>query len=66
MNPRIVGILLPSAAVCGAPQGMAQTKTSNVEVDFARAGSTIRALNGVNGGPLCERGWVDLSVWRSG
>ncbi len=43
--------------------GMAQTKTFDVEVDFSKAAGTIRHLNDVNEGPLCERGWVDLSPY---
>jgi hypothetical protein len=58
---KIVAVLLLMAGFSCAQVGMSQTKTCDVVVDFSRAGGTIRHLNDVNGGPLCERGWVDLS-----
>jgi hypothetical protein len=58
---RVIAVLLLTVGFCIAREGMSQIKTRDIEVDFARAGGTIKALNGVNGGPLCGRGWVDLS-----
>lgn len=37
---------------------------AEVRVDFARTNSVIRPLHGVNGGPLCYRGTVDLSAYH--
>ena len=58
---RIVAVLLLVAGLGCAQPGLPQTKTGDVQVDFSRATGTIRHLNDVNEGPLCERGWVDLS-----
>ena len=60
---RIVAVLLLITGLGCAQTGMSQTKACDVEVDFSRAGSTIRHLNDVNGGPLCLRGYVDLSSY---
>jgi xylan 1,4-beta-xylosidase len=56
----IVGLWLVLIAFQAAP-AMSQSNPPTVQVDFSRPDGTIRPLNGVNGGPLCERGWVDLS-----
>jgi xylan 1,4-beta-xylosidase len=64
VNPkRIVAVLLLMVGLSCAQTGTSQTKTCNVEVDFSRAEGTIRHLNDVNGGPLCQRGYVDLSSY---
>ena len=60
---RIVAVLLLMAGFSCAQMGMSQTKTCDVEVDFSRAGGTIRHLNDVNDGPLCQKGFVDLSSY---
>ena len=41
--------------------GYSQVNSCDVVVDFSKARGTIKHLNDVNEGPLCERGWVDLS-----
>lgn len=40
----------------------AAAQTQNIEVDFSKVIGTIRALNGVNGGPIVTRGAFDLSA----
>lgn len=45
------------------PQRNSQTTPCGVEVDFSKAEGTIRHLNDVNGGPLCQQGYVDLSSY---
>jgi len=59
---RIVAVWLLMAGFGCAQAGLSQPKTCDVAVDFSKAEGTIRHLNDVNGGPLCERGWVDLSA----
>ena len=54
-----IGLLM--VCIGWAPMGRAQVKSTDVEVDFSKLAGTIRHLNDVNEGPLCERGWVDLS-----
>ncbi len=47
--------LLPSAPVLAAAE---------LVVNFAQTNGAIRALHGVNAGPLCSRGLVDLSAYH--
>jgi hypothetical protein len=42
----------------------ARGRADDIEVDFARPGGEIRALHGVNLGPLCYRGTIDLSNYH--
>src|SRR5512142_948359 len=37
---------------------------TEITVDFSRTNGTFRPLHGVNLGPLCYRGTVDLSVYH--
>ncbi len=37
---------------------------AEIQVDFSRVHGVIRPLHGVNGGPLCYRGTVDLSAYH--
>lgn len=60
---KIVAVLLLMAGLGCARTGVSQTKTCDVQVDFSKANGTIRHLNDVNGGPLCLRGYVDLSAY---
>ena len=57
---RLVALLLLAGLSC-REVARSQTNSCDLEVDFSRPTGTIRHLNDVNGGPLCERGWVDLS-----
>ena len=57
----IVAVWLLMAGFGCAQMGLSQSKSCDVVVDFSKATRTIRHLNDVNEGPLCERGWVDLS-----
>ena len=57
---RLVALLLLAGLSC-LEVARSQTNSCDLEVDFSRPTGTIRHLNDVNGGPLCERGWVDLS-----
>ncbi len=60
-EPRIVGVLLLLTGFSCLQVARSQTNSCDIEVDFSKPAGTIRHLNDVNGGPLCERGWVDLS-----
>lgn len=57
-----VAFLLLAGFICGRA-GAAQATTCDIEVDFSKPGGTIRHLNDVNGGPLCQHGYVDLSTY---
>jgi xylan 1,4-beta-xylosidase len=41
-----------------------QTRGQVVEVDYQKSAGAIRPLHGVNGGPLCYRGTVDLTRYH--
>jgi hypothetical protein len=63
--------LLPHRAACwlaalalGSTAWPAFAGAAEVAVDFARTNGSIRPLHGVNLGPLCIRGTVDLSAWH--
>lgn len=58
---RIVAVLLLMAGFGYAQVGISQTKTCDVSVDLSKVIGEIKHLNDVNEGPLCERGWVDLT-----
>ena len=58
---RIVTVLLLMVGSGWGQVGISQTKTCNVKADSSKVIGEIKHLNDVNEGPLCERGWVDLS-----
>lgn len=60
---RLIPALLLIAGLCCSAAGNSQTKSCPIELDFSKTEGTIKPLNGVNGGPLSERGWVDLSPY---
>ena len=55
-----VVVLVLASLVLVLPS-LSWAKTCTLEVDFSKVIGRIKPLNGVNGGPLCGRGWVDLS-----
>ena len=44
--------------------GRDNEQTTSIAIDFSKSNGTIRPLHGVNFGPLCYRGMVDLSDYH--
>lgn len=60
--PALPGVLLLAAVLSSGPgAGRGAEIGAGIAVDFRRTNGTLRALHGVNLGPLCYRGMVDLS-----
>ena len=53
-------LILPLSLLCVAPR----LSAIEVVVDFSSTNGVIRALHGINMGPLCYRGMVDLSSFH--
>ncbi len=50
--------------LAGEPDSAVSPKASALTIDFSRTNGTIRPIHGVNFGPLCYRGMVDLSEYH--
>jgi xylan 1,4-beta-xylosidase len=55
---------LAVALMCASAAGPALADGAELRIDFTRTNGVIRALHGVNLGPLCYRGTVDLSAYH--